>query len=89
MYNQRIERLCLWRDAYSGCISLFYDTFYAPEDASLLDPSNEIEMDLFCLHFVYLPRIQHQLDIFRDILIAIISCALKTTRVPISCGLEG
>ena len=61
VHNQRIERL--WRDLFSGCISLFYDIFYALEDAELLDPSND---DLFSLHFVYLPRNQYQLDIFRE-----------------------
>lgn len=62
VHNQRIERL--WRDLFSGCISLFYDIFYALEDAELLDPSND--EDLFSLHFVFLARIQHQLDIFRE-----------------------
>ena len=32
------------------------------EDAGVLDPSSE--KDLFCLHFILIPRIQHQLDIF-------------------------
>lgn len=62
VHNQRIERL--WRDVFCGCISLFYRVFYALEDNGLLDPTNN--MDLFCLHYVYLPRIQQQLDVFRE-----------------------
>ena len=38
-----------------SCVSLFYQIFYTPEDEGGLDPSNDI--DLFALHFVYLPRI--------------------------------
>ena len=36
VHNQRTERL--WRDVFAGCISFFYNLFYALEDASLLDP---------------------------------------------------
>ena len=60
VHNQRIERL--WRDVFAGCISVFYNLFYALEDASLLDPANE--KDIFSLHYVYTCRIQHQSDIF-------------------------
>lgn len=62
VHNQRIERL--WRDVFSGCISLFYHLFYSLEDAGILDPSNDA--DLFALHYVYLPRLQHQLNTFRE-----------------------
>ena len=34
------------------------------EDAGILDPSNDA--DLFALHYVYLPRLQHQLNTFRE-----------------------
>ncbi len=45
-HNERIERL--WR----GCVSkLFYDSL---EEDHLLDPLNET--DIFCLHYVYVPR---------------------------------
>ena len=47
-----------------GCISLFYDAFYALEDSGLLDPSDD--RDILSLHYVYIPRIQHNLDCFRD-----------------------
>ena len=61
VHNQRIERL--WRDVFSSCVSLFYQIFYTLEDEGVLDPNNDI--DLFALHFVYLPRICQQLETFR------------------------
>ena len=60
VHNQRIERL--WRDLFSGCISFFYQLFYQMEDRGILDP--EVDADLFCLHTVFLPRIQSHLDSF-------------------------
>ena len=62
VHNQRIERL--WRDVFTGCISLYYELFYMMEDDDMLDPSSDT--DLFALHYVFLPRINHQLDIFRQ-----------------------
>ena len=62
VHNQRIERL--WRDLFSGCISLFYYLFYSLEDAGLLDPDDI--MDLWALHFVFLPKIQSQLNAFSE-----------------------
>ena len=60
VHNQRIERL--WRDVFSSSISLFYQIFYTLEDERLLDPSDDI--DLFALHYIYLPRINQQLKTF-------------------------
>ena len=62
VHNQRIERL--WRDLFTGCVSLFYTIFYSLEDHGLLNPTSE--GDLFSLHFVFLPLLQKQLDIFRQ-----------------------
>ena len=62
VHNQRIERL--WRDVYAGCISVFCTLFYTLEDAELLD--RESTTDLFCLHYVFLPRLNHQLRIFQE-----------------------
>lgn len=59
-HNERIERL--WRDVYRCVGVLFADTFRQLEDEGLLDPLNEV--DLFCLHFVYLPRINRALNEF-------------------------
>ena len=59
-HNERIERL--WRDVFRCVISLFYDSFRALEEEGKLDPLNEI--DLFCLHFTYIPLINHALEEF-------------------------
>ena len=62
VHNQRIERL--WCDLFCGCISFFYYLFYSLEDAGLLDPDDIL--DLWALHFVYLPKIQSHLNSFSD-----------------------
>ncbi|XP_070556644.1 uncharacterized protein [Ptychodera flava] len=59
-HNQRIERL--WRDVFAGCLYMYYNLFYNLEDRRLLDPCSELHM--FCLHFVYLPRINNTLNLF-------------------------
>ena len=61
-HNQRIERL--WRDLFSGCICFFYYFFYFLEDIGILNIEDEI--DLLALHFLFLPIIQKQLDIFKQ-----------------------
>lgn len=43
------------------CVS-FYQLLYGLEDEGILDPSDNI--DLFALHFVYIPRINQQLETF-------------------------
>lgn len=60
VHNQRIERL--WRDVYIQCTVYFYKLFHYMEDEGLLDVNNEIQM--FCLHYVYLPRINSALNLF-------------------------
>lgn len=62
VHNQRIERL--WRDVFVGCISLFYDLFRHLEEEGMLDPLNS--SDLFALDYIYIPRINLQLHIFKD-----------------------
>lgn len=62
VHNQRIERL--WRDVFTGCISLFYDLFYALEDEGLLN--SDCDTDLYALHYVYVPRINQELREFRE-----------------------
>ena len=81
VHNQRIERL--WRDVFVGCIYLFYDIFYALEDENLLNPSDE--NDLFSLHYIFLPRIQHNLDMFRESY-SHHSFGVRKTRALISYG---
>lgn len=59
-HNERIERL--WRDV-NRCVGvLFHDTFRQLEDDEHLDCLNEV--DVFCLHFVFLPRINSALESF-------------------------
>ena len=62
VHNQRIERL--WRDVFTGCLALFHSLFYMMEDCGVLNPTNS--MDLFCLHYVFLPRINLALSIFQQ-----------------------
>ena len=61
-HNQRIERL--WRDLFTGCLCFFYYFFYFLEDTGILDVDNEF--DLYSLHYVFLPIIQKQLNLFRQ-----------------------
>lgn len=61
VHNQRIERL--WRDVFSSCTAPLYHMFYSLEDEGLLDPVDEV--DLFVLHFVFIPRINQQLHSFK------------------------
>ena len=62
VHNERIERL--WRDVFQCVVSRFYETFYELEAGQLLDPLNEVYS--FCLHQVYLPRINRVLDEFAE-----------------------
>ncbi|XP_064387315.1 uncharacterized protein LOC135335697 [Halichondria panicea] len=59
-HNERVERL--WRDVYRCVVVLFHDTFKLLEADGKLDPLNEV--DVYCLHYVYIPRIQQTLDSF-------------------------
>lgn len=59
-HNQRIERL--WRDMHGSVTLLFYRLFYFLEQQDLLDPLNNL--DLWALHYVYLPRINRSLTEF-------------------------
>ncbi len=62
VHNQRIERL--WRDLYCCCICFFYSLFYYLEDTSILN--REDPLDIYALHYLFLPIIQEQLDNFRE-----------------------
>ena len=61
VHNQRIERL--HRDTTRCCLATFYTVFHFLEDEALLDISNDT--DIFCLHYVFLPRINRVLEEFR------------------------
>ena len=58
VHNQRIERL--WRDTFRCVGQLYYSLLYGMEDNGLLDVYNE--KDLFAVQFVFLPRINNQLN---------------------------
>lgn len=60
VHNTRIERL--WRDVYSSVTSTFAIVFDTMEANEVLDPLNEV--DIFCLHYVYVPRINQALTTF-------------------------
>lgn len=60
VHNQSIERL--WRDVFSSCLYIYYSVFYYLEDAGHLELDNQAHM--FCLHYVFLPRINHHLEDF-------------------------
>lgn len=59
-HNERIERL--WNDVRRSATEEFRCLFYQLEDEGLLNPLNET--DLFCLHYVFLGRINQVIDEF-------------------------
>ena len=61
-HNQRIERL--WRDLHQSVTKLYYRLFYHLENLQILDPLNEFH--IFALHYVYLPRINKSIELFRN-----------------------
>ena len=62
VHNARIERL--WRDVFQSCTILYYSIFRHLEELQELDIDNEIH--LFCLHYVFLPRINASLQSFQQ-----------------------
>lgn len=62
VHNQRIERL--WRDVFNACLILYYNLFSYMEDDQILDVDDEVH--LFCLHFIYIPRINRSLCQFTE-----------------------
>ena len=62
VHNVRIERL--WRDVYRCVASNYYELFYKLEEQNLFDPLNET--DMYCLHWVFLPKINQHLHDFKE-----------------------
>ena len=62
VHNQCIERL--WRDVFTLCTVLYYNLFYTMEEEGLLDCENEVH--LYCLHYVFLSRINKSLEVFKE-----------------------
>ncbi|KAF6732565.1 hypothetical protein FQA47_012866 [Oryzias melastigma] len=61
VHNQRIERFN--RDLNNNCCQVYAPIFYGLESSGRLDLENPT--DLFCLHYVYLPRINRTLEEFK------------------------
>ncbi|XP_031165359.1 uncharacterized protein LOC116057094 [Sander lucioperca] len=61
-HNQRIERL--WGDMWRGVINVYHDLFRFLEREGIVDPDNE--MHLWALQYVYLPRINRDLNAFTN-----------------------
>lgn len=61
VHNQRIERM--WRDVFNGCILLYYSLFHYMEEIGILHADSDVH--IFCLHYIYLPRINNSLAQFR------------------------
>ena len=64
---------CVFRYAYPllkfnyhfpGVLSLYYNLFYHLESVRVLDPNNDLH--LFCLHTVYIPRINRHLQAWKN-----------------------
>lgn len=62
VHNQRIERL--WSEVNRVVSAHFKDLFIRMENEGILCETNEI--DLFCLTYVFLPRIRRSLDRFLE-----------------------
>ena len=60
VHNTRIERL--WRDVYMAVTTVYVKIFLELEESGALDPNNDA--DSFCLHYVFLPRINSCLKAF-------------------------
>lgn len=60
--NTRIERL--WRDVGEGVVSVYRHLFLHMEEQNVLNASQDV--DMFALHYIFLPRIQRSLDAFRE-----------------------
>lgn len=56
----RIERL--WRDVWAAVSSVHYEVLHRLEEEGSLDPANPTH--LFCVQYVFLPRIQADLNTF-------------------------
>ena len=62
VHNQGIERL--WRDLFVGALSVYYGLFFHFKESGLPNPCSDC--DLFCLHFVFLARINRHLNMWRQ-----------------------
>ena len=61
-HNKRIQRL--WQDVHRSVVHVFAETFHSIETEGYLDPLNEV--DMYCLHFIFLPRINKCFEEFQE-----------------------
>lgn len=59
-HNQRIERL--WGDVWKGVVNVYHSLFTLLEGDGVVDCNNE--KHLCALHYIYLPRINRDLNLF-------------------------
>jgi len=62
VHNTRIERL--WRDVYRSVTSTFIALFNELEEIGALNTDNEA--DMYCLHYIFIPRINSALLSFQS-----------------------
>ena len=62
VHNERIERM--WRDVNRSVGCVFRDVFRSLESEGILDPLNDV--DMYCLHYVFLPRLNKCLSEFKE-----------------------
>uniref|UniRef100_A0A3B3I997 Integrase catalytic domain-containing protein n=1 Tax=Oryzias latipes TaxID=8090 RepID=A0A3B3I997_ORYLA len=62
VHNQRIERL--WRDVWRAVTVNYYHALQHLVHTNALNPDNEL--DMICLHYVMLPRINRHLMLFKQ-----------------------
>ena len=60
VHNCRVERT--HRDVYAGVLCFYARLFNDMENTGILDPLNDLH--LYCLHYIYLPRINRSLEEF-------------------------
>lgn len=61
-HNEKVERL--WRDVHRCVAKIFSELFTELEMVGMLDPLNDV--DLYCLHYVFLPRINQSLTELKE-----------------------
>ena len=54
----------VWRDVFTAVTHSYYSLFYSLEKHRFLDPINELH--LYALQYVYIPRINRSLQMFKD-----------------------
>ena len=62
VHNQRVERM--WRDVYQGVVGLYHSLFTYMESIGILDPDSDVHV--FCLHFIFIPRINRHLSYWKN-----------------------